>query len=441
MVREGELAINDLAATHTAVTLRTAEAPYTSACLFFLFLSVEAIFVVPIKIYPFCFILFSACVGLWFLAGNGRRSLPWQRTKLWVPCFAYLVYAAGLFWYSGGDRDFALRLAVNVIFFLAVSAFLLSLHESHERWLVRRTITRALFAAIAFSAIQTLVNVARGHLWLQPALITNSVDAYAIQNAGAVLFGDQNKNIWATKTLLAYLVFSGLRWQQGRRRRGVDTVAFLSFLIVLAYTSSRTAQLAFLVGWGSHWLHERWPKLRAVGRVGLGLLAGGGVFVAVGVSRVLDLGNVNLLQGTGGDGFLGRLTLWLYLYFAAPRFSWQQVIFGHGVSAVTGFVSRAFAENNLHNVFLNQFFDLGLIGLALYTSFLVFSFRFLGSRGRWLFAPAVLVIISSQYFGFDPELMLFFAMSVLVGQKYARQRSAAVLRTIQGMSPARLQPS
>ncbi len=436
----GELAISDLAAMHTTVALPTAEAPYRSACLFFLFLSVEAIFVVPIKVYPFCFILFSASVGLWFLTGDGRRTLPWQRTTLWTLCFSYLVYAAGLFCYSGGDRDFALRLAVNVIFFLAASAFLLSLYQSHERWLARRTITRALFVGVAFSAIQTLVNVARGHLWLQPASITNSVDAYAIQNAGGILFGDQNKNIWATKTLLAYLVFCALRRQQGRRR-GVDRVAFLSFLIVLIYTSSRTAQLAFLLGWGANWLHERWPKLRTAGRVGLGLLAGGGAFVAVAVSRILELGNINLLQGTGGDGFLGRLTLWLYFYFAAPGFSWQQVIFGHGVSAVTGFVSRAFPENNLHNVFLNQFFDLGLIGLVLYTSFLVFSFRFLGSRRRWLFAPAVLVIISSQYFGFDPELMLFFAMSVLVGQKYPRQRSGAVLRTTEAMRPARLQPS
>lgn len=436
----GDLAISDLVATRTAVALLTAEAPYRSACLFFLFLSVEAIFVVPIKVYPFCFMLFSACVGLWFLAGDRRRTFPWQQTTLWTLCFSYLVYAAGLFCYSGGDRDFALRLAVNVIFFLATSAFLLSLHGSHERWLVRRTITRALFVAVAFSAIQTLVNVARGHLWLQPASITSSVDAYAIQNAGAVLFGDQNKNIWATKTLLAYLVFFALRREQGRRR-GVDKVSFISLLIVLAYTSSRTAQLAFLLGWGAHWLHERWPKLRTAGRVGLGLLAAGGAFVAVGVSRILELGNINLLQGTGGDGFLGRLTLWLYFYFAAPGFSWQQVIFGHGVSAVTAFVSRAFAENNLHNVFLNQFFDFGLIGLALYTAFLVFSFRFLGRRWRWLFAPAVLVIICSQYFGFDPELMLFFAMSALVGQRYPRQRSEAVLRTTQAMRPARLQPS
>jgi hypothetical protein len=394
---------------------------YRWVCSAVLFLSLEAIFVVPVKVYPFCFLLFGGCVGIWFLAGNDRLALPWRRSVVWVWCLAYLAYALVLFYLFGGDDLFALRLFVNVWFFLAASALFLGLRGSPHWHSVRNVVTWALFTAVLLSALQTLVNVSIGHLWLWPASIHSSDDAYRIQDVSTVVFGDGNKNIWATKTLITYLEFFALRGQR-RYWQGRDKVAFVSFLFVLVYTSSRTAQLACVIGFACYMLRAKLLRLSLAGKAGLVALMSASMWVALVWSRVAQISNVDIAtQGSAGDGLVGRVILWIYFAVAATSFSLSQVLFGHGVSAVTEFVSSSFNANNLQNVFMNQFFDVGIIGLTLYCSFLVFSFKSMSRRWRWLFVPTLLAVMSTQYFGFDPELMVFFAISALLIEHSTRR--------------------
>lgn len=404
---------------------------YRWVCAVLLFLSLDAIFVVPLKVYPFCFLLFGGCVGMWFLAGVTHPAVPWRRSAIWLGCLAYLVYALALFCFLGGDNLFALRLFVNVWFFLAASALFLGLRGSPHWQSVRNVVTWALFVAVVLSALQTFVNVAIGHLWLWPASIHSSDDAYRIQDVGAVIFGDGNKNIWATKTLITYLEFFALRGQRARWR-GRDKIAFVSFLFTLIYTSSRTAQLACVIGFGCYALRAKLRRLSLAGKIGLVALVGACMWVAVVWSRLGQISNVDVMtQGAAGDGFVGRVILWIYFAVAATGFSLLQVIFGHGLSAVTDFVSSSFNANNLQNVFMNQFFDLGLMGLALYCSFLVFSFKSMSRRWRWLFVPTLAAVMTTQYFGFDPELMVFFAVSVLLTddstRRFLRSRAGRAL--------------
>lgn len=402
-----------------------------SICLLLLFLSVNAVFVAPVKIYPFCFALFICAIAIW-LFHTEQIGFLWRHCgAAWFGCLLYFLYFVVFFFLRGGDTTFVLRLFINVSFFLSASLFFLAMRRCGRGDTAARAVTAAFFVAILFSFIQAFINVARGGLWLLPASVTNSSDAYAIQSAGAVVFGDLNKNVWATKTLLFYLLFFALRRRRSSIWWGRDYLALLFTLFVVAYTCSRTAQLAFVFGFMGYFFAMRWRSLRFVGRFCLVSVVFAGMSCAVMYSRLSAIGQFGALNGNVDDGLVGRIKLWLYFLFASSDFSWTQIAFGHGVSAVTDFVSRAFPENNLHNVFLNQFFDLGLVGVALYCFFLLFFFKSLEGRWRWLFVPALFLIMNSQYFGFDPELMVLFATGVLLikHRSYRDELMASLLKS------------
>jgi len=106
-------------------------------------------------------------------------------------------------------------------------------------------------------------------------------------------------------------------------------------------------------------------------------------------------------------------------------FALREWLFGHGVFSVAAFVGGQFEEDNLHNVFLNQFYDFGLTGLLLYFSFLVYWFRSTPSEWRWLIAPALFIILNSQYVGYDAELMLCYSIgALLVCSQTAKEKMA-----------------
>jgi hypothetical protein len=380
-------------------------------CTLLLFLSLNAIYVAPVKIYPVIFLLFACSVCIALVCANAFTYWPRFHKTAWYGCCTYLLYVLAVFGAKGGDPVVLIKIVTNVAFFLLASLFFLLMARDGKTEVVRKTVVLACLVSILLSFVQALVNVSIGHLWLLPLSITNSSDAYAIQEASKIYFGDENKNIWATKTVLSFLTLFVLRDSRWRIK---DTVTLGLFLFVIVYTASRTAQLALLVGMSLYALHETWPRIRFVGKSCMLAFTVGVVTMGLVYSRLSSI-ELDVSQGHGGEGLLARVILWKYFVAAVPEFSFSESIVGHGVFAVSSFVGRLFDENNLHNVFLNQFFDFGVVGLLLYCCFLSFFFSSLSAKGRWLFVPAVLIAINSQYFGYDPELMILFAVSLLIG--------------------------
>jgi hypothetical protein len=184
-------------------------------------------------------------------------------------------------------------------------------------------------------------------------------------------------------------------------------------VIILAYTSSRTAELAFLLGLLFHGAWKLRHNGRITGALALVLLTLALTPVAISILRLPSTVS-DIAESSSNDGFFARLILWSYFAGAAPLFSIRECLVGHGVFSVAPFVSSHFDEDNLHNVFLNQFYDFGLIGLVLYGSFLVYWFRTTVSEWRWLIVPALVIILNSQYVGYDAELMLCYSIGILL---------------------------
>lgn len=373
-----------------------------------IFIAINTMFFSPIKGCPTLFVLFivSACCALFWAP---LKELRIRRAEItWIGCCLYFAYICFTFLTLGGDAYVAARVMINVLFFLVASVYCQWLSATESDTPFRTAIIYGLFTAIVLSFFQAFLNVWIGHLWLLPLQVQSSPDAYAIQDAGRIYFGDQNKNIWATKVLFAYLLFFGLR---DRRWKLLDIVAVAALLFVLIYTVSRTAQLGLVLGCICYVLRRNrgaglWRRASAI------VFACGGLVAITAMSR-LSSSDIDLSQGAQGDGLVARLLLWNYLSVNLPGFSTREHFLGHGVFAVANFLNPPFEETNLHNVFLNQYYDFGLVGAVLYCSFLWFAAKNLSSELRWLFIPVLLVVVNSQYLGHDPELMIFYALSAL----------------------------
>lgn len=381
-----------------------------------LFLAILSVPIVPIKAYPFVFAL--VVLSIVALVG-GKGSFRASRYRgVQVAVLLYLVLVVSSFLTNGGDFEFLLRTLVNCGLLLAV-AYLRA--RQVDLSTIRFGVLYALKLALILSAAQVMYAVVIGGLWLHPFQVGSSDDAYLIQRVVDVVYGDLNKNIWATKSLLYFLSALILVDWNIRKLKGVAAIT----LFILVYTSSRTAQLAFVsyfVVWAAVLLGRRF-------RVPGGLLIGGValLFVIALLFGGVSLPSVDLSRGHQGDGLLARFLLWNYFWERVEDFSIAEWVFGHGLLAVASFLSPVFEENNLHNVLLNQFYDLGLAGVLLTLNLWRRVFNLIEPSPERAGAVAAFVVICmSQYFGSDPEIVVLFCCVLLASSDPA----ARIARTV-----------
>nr|WP_217470576.1 hypothetical protein [Photorhabdus akhurstii] len=130
----------------------------------------------------------------------------------------------------------------------------------------------------------------------------------------------------------------------------------------------------------------------------------------------------NLSSGHNGDGFKARIILWMTLFNAIYDFSFLNIMTGHGILFASRLNGWVFAESNMHNVFLNMFVDIGVIGLVLYTLSLISLYFFLPLRDKFsnnlrlkisLFFPLLFCMLV-QYTGYDFDVISYIALSLIV---------------------------
>lgn len=385
----------------------------------FVFMSVLAVPFVPLKVYPL-FFLMSPIFVILLVARNGhiRLRLNSRLLSMFFSTWLYVLYVILCYLFIGGVDEFLLKTVVNFLLLIGLVVFVW-LGVGVEKMKV--VIALALSLSIVIIFIQVLYSVGSGGLWMHPFRIENSEDAYMIQRVVPVVYGDENKNIWSTKSLIYYI---GLIILCGLRDFRVKLTAPL-MVFVLIYTSSRTAQLAALVAvvaWCLGWLRVNyvrwWFVLMAL------LITGGGLYVYVGGAPVPE---IDLSGGHGGDGLFARFILWSHFAESVGSFSVLDWMFGHGVMSVAKFINSNFEENNLHNVVLNQLYDYGLVGLLLYLNTLRLFWERLDGAVRVPVMASVFVIFMSQYFGNDPELILLMCCILI---SYGMRRQMGSVRKV-----------
>ncbi|NGT79832.1 O-antigen ligase domain-containing protein, partial [Clostridium perfringens] len=96
-------------------------------------------------------------------------------------------------------------------------------------------------------------------------------------------------------------------------------------------------------------------------------------------------------------------------------------IVGNGIGYSAYFIQDILGrfESNLHNVFLNIFFELGIIGIVLYITFIIQFFKDFITRKNilknlFMIIFPMLAIVCLQYLGYDNDLVVTLTLLIII---------------------------
>ncbi len=306
--------------------------------------------------------LLVAALGLSF----ARSGSPFLRTGLEIPWVLTLFSAGVAVWAAYDPRPAALQfarlLAASVLFYAIVLS-----SEQVQRWVASIFLLAASGLALYWplrhdfsgDAVKFTPLNAAGR-WLNAHM--------------AVLPGPAVQVNVAAGTLAVALPFGlALLWEahRGERRRSVLFYAGLSALILvsLILTSSRGAWLGVMTAaglGGLAWVQRRWfspPRRKKIFWTVIAIL---GVSV---VGGIIASGNLDRLMGQIPDpngSLYSRLTLWReglhlipdYLFIGSGLMTFRLVY------AIYGILINVPFHEHFHNIFLEVWFEQGILGLV-----------------------------------------------------------------------------
>lgn len=382
--------------------------------LYIYLLSILSLFF-PITIYPIIFIIF---IIIHFIDLLYRRTTQISYNGVLITITSILfIYIASITFFVNYDLSNKLqyvKLIINLTFFSSIYIYIQSNLD-----LIRKNlnlIKYTLEAIIFLSFLQIVVNVSIMNLWMIPYIgVKDSVEAYKIIQS-PIIFGSYEKNIWATKlAFIEIIYFSFYIFRLFQVNKFIlNFFIFLSIFNIL-YTFSRTAQLMFLVFfillilWKIYLGSSFYKKL---------FLTATMAFFSFPLGILLYNKLFHITLGTG-DGLSARLDIWHAFYINIDNMNW---LYGNGILYGAYLIPEftRWPNNNFHNVFLNTFSDMGIIGLSLYIVYIViifFSTKLLYKNKLYfmfvLFIPNF-IVINSQYLGYDNDIVIYFSLVALL---------------------------
>lgn len=267
---------------------------------------------------------------------------------------------------------------------------------------------------IIINLIQVIVIYIFGGLFsefLQGALAQNSDSAYIV-NSYTNVIGGENKNIWASKFVFIFIIY--LYTLISLKIKDIKQYFYVIFGgLTILLILSRTAQLAvaipilFYAIYTINTFKEKYSKA-------MFLLLG----IAIGVGGIVFFKKLFHIQFNMSDGGFTRLLIWKEFFNNVFDTHW---IIGNGIGYGATFISEVVGrtESNLHNVFLNVFFEIGIFGLISYIGF-IFTFlrEYINKRNfisiLCILIIPVLFIIMMQYFGYDNDIIMVFILFLFV---------------------------
>ncbi|SIQ94918.1 O-antigen ligase family protein [Pseudomonas flexibilis] len=309
------------------------------------------------------------------------------------------------------------KLLLNFAFFVSVSSYVVNLDVRKAIRIFR--VSSLIFICLSF--LQVLYVVSSRGLWLLPFQLESSSDSYVFEG---VVFGDLNKNIWASKVAIFMIIATCCFYLLGR-----GLVSFLLCLcmgaFVLLYVSSRAAQLSFVAFFAVITAYHLWFVARRRFLLILLAVLFSPMFFAL-FEKIARFGGLDFSEfnpevgGHMGDGFLARIIIWNHVLQGIDCFD---LLWGNGILSFASYTGGIFPENNPHNTFLNVLMDFGLVALLFYI-FILWRVSAASIFSRSLLIP-LLVLLNSQYLGYDSEIMIFLAFVFFVGSTLSRENLKA----------------
>lgn len=378
-------------------------------------LSCFSLFVALVPIYVPIFWIFIV-MSLWFFLSEKSKVIDTRALVLIVLALSFMGLASFIFFKYREQSSFSIyfKILTNYSFFAAAVLMLAVVRlRTYLKWFEALFIT-----VLVLSFLQVLGKVIWFNLWMLPFSIEDSSDAFAISQ-GITLFGNAQKNIWATKiAFFGSLYFSACYFRIFRCSSMLWHFLIAMWVFTLFYIASRTGQVVMVLFFLGLFWYSVIKKLPWYWRflMVFAFCIFLWLFVPWFIERLLRLDESVFdvaAQGHGGDGFKARIKLWIYLLTHLSDFNHFR---GNGVMFLDHFFEGVFHESNIHNVFATIWIDLGLLGFLL---FLTLAARVLGLVGASssffvLVGIPFLASLMVQYLGYDNDLVVYLSLALLL---------------------------
>lgn len=399
--------------------LNKAQLGYLNNFEYILYLTIFSIFFIPVKLYVPLFAVNILFVLMLVLKGELKLNLSkWHIAVMLFMVWSIINTALAIFIFKIDISIGSLvKLNLNMAFLLAASIVLNDSRVSINK----EKLVNFLEFIIIINFIQiVLIYVLGGLLGMlfSNALMQSSDSAYAISSYYNVI-GASNKNIWAAKFAFLYIIYIYLTSNSlinlSKKRKLIHIIIGLITTFLLL---SRTAQIAvifpilFIVFYSIRNINYRYKVMIYSIFVLLSIIVG-----------IILFDKFFHIKFDMTDGGYTRLYIWGQAIENIGKGHW---VIGNGIGYSGHFIKTVVdrTESNLHNVYLNIFFEMGLVGIGAYISFLVFYFKEIINKSNilkiifTLLIPFV-AITMLQYLGFDNDIVMFFIL-ILVCNKCAR---------------------
>lgn len=384
-----------------------------------LYLTIFSIFFIPIKLYVPLFAINILFVLMLLLTGELKLNLSkWQIAVMLFIGWSIINTALSIFIFKTDISIGSLiKLNLNMTFLIAASMVL----KDERININKERLVNFLEFIIIINFIQIVLIYILGGLvgmLFSNALMQSSDSAYAISSYYNVI-GAANKNIWAAKFTFLYIIYIYLTSNESinlnkKRKLIYIIIGVITTLLLL----SRTAQLAII-------LPLLFIAFYSIRNINLKYKVAIYSIFAV-LSAVLGFILFDKFFHIKFDMTDGGYTR-LYIWGEAIKNIWKSHwITGNGIGYSAHFIETVIdrTESNLHNVYLNMFFEMGLIGVGAYISFLIFYFKEIINKSNIVKIIFTLVIpfvaiTMLQYLGFDNDIVMLFIL-ILVCNKCIR---------------------
>ena len=384
-----------------------------------LYLTIFSIFLIPLKLYVPLFAINILLILMLILTGEVKIKLSkWQIAVILFMIWSIINSALAMFVFKTTvSIGTLIKLNLNMAFLLSTSIVL----KDKRIKIKKGKLINFLEFIIIINFIQIILIYILGGLvgmLFSNALMQSSDSAYAI-SAYYNVIGATNKNIWAAKFALIYIIYIYLTSNEGIKlnkiRKLIHIIIGLTTTFLLL---SRTAQIAiilpllFIIFYSIRNINYKYKVIIYFIFAVLSIFVGFVLF-----DKFFHI------KFDMTDGGYTRL----YIWGEAIKNIWNSHwITGNGIGYSGHFIETVVdrTESNLHNVYLNIFFEMGLMGIGAYISFLVFYFKEIINKSDIVKVIFTLLIpfgaiTMLQYLGFDNDIVVFFIL-ILVCNKCKR---------------------
>ena len=364
-------------------------------------LSLASIFI-PIKIYPFFFLISSAL----FL----RESWPFLSERWTVALGVYVGYGLLLtgLTYSGTSLEIgnAAKLLVNCGFMVCSIHWISSRNNATLTYFLNWT----LGILLSLSLIQLLVYHASFDFRFILGSDTSGQGS-ALYRPGLFFWGLDDKNMFGARIALLGFIYVFIPVLRSHKLSAVRIL----FVFLIAFLSlSRTPMVALLIGiFALSWmiLDRKW-RIALLVAMAIAL-----PFFLTQVVRIDSITSSNdgmgirLVYWTAFVQHFSDLSIWGGGFLEAGRFLQQNAEFYRG-------------EPHIHNTWMTTYVEFGMIGFLAFAAFALLFFKACFQKvkqmGLWivLFLP-ILAIMMILYSGYDNDIIVYLVLLWLVGTQHA----------------------